>query len=66
MASRVGPKQKTLTFKDGNISIGPSLTVSIIIGQNIHLPTAPAVHVFFFLFLELKILPLEIEFIDRH
>ena len=42
MASRVGPKQKTLTFKDGNISIGPSLTVSIIIRQNIHLPTAPA------------------------
>ena len=31
MASRVGPKQKTLTFKDGNISIGPSLTVSIIL-----------------------------------
>ena len=42
VASRVGPKQKTLTFKDGNISIGPSLTVSIIIRQNIHLPTAPA------------------------
>ena len=50
MASRAGPKQKTLTFKDGNISIGPSLTVSIIIRQNIHLPTAPAVHVFFFSF----------------
>ena len=49
MASHVGPKQTTLTFKDGNISIGPSLTVSIIIRQKIHLPiTAPAVHVGFF------------------
>ena len=49
MASHVGPKQTTLTFKDGNISIGPSLTMSIIIRQKIHLPiAAPAVHVGFF------------------
>ena len=31
MASPGGPYRKTLAFKEGNICIGPSLTVSIII-----------------------------------
>lgn len=47
VASPGGPKQKTLAFKEGNICIGPSLTVSIIIREKI----TYLLHVYFFLFL---------------
>jgi len=51
LASPGGPKQKTLAFKEGNICIGPSLTVSIIIREKItYLLLLQCMCIFFFSF----------------